>query len=270
MAQNIKEGAILTLENFKKYFPGAILTITLDEQRVWRYFKEECDLFYFIANALEEAVSEFDDLLALINLLREIDEDLVFIDIDNLTDEEWEILKVWETWHWPSDHAFWLSMTNGLSLPHRLEALCLNQDDALEIFEISPLEYDQWLKKGLPAQIIEQIAILEAKIYERLGEWGDYCRGSVDCSDVVGIPSYETMEDYRACDRDLVKVFSLLPLYKAFCYQLVAHLKGLGIRAEIVSIYHQELRRWLSKNCFPLTVGSRLLFATYKRQDRLW
>ena len=259
----------MTLQNFKKDFPGVILTMTLDEQRVWHYFKEEGDLFYFIANALDEAVSEFDDLSALINLLREIDEDLVFIDIDNLTAEEWEILKVWETWHWPSDHAFWLSMTNGLSLSQRLEALDLSQDDVLEIFEISPLEYDQWLKKGLPVQIVEQFSVLEAKIYERLGEWGDYCKGSVDCSDVVGIPSYETIEEYRACDWDMTKVFSLLPLYKAFCYQLVNHLKGLDIRAEIVNIRYQELRRWLSKNCFPLTIGSRLLFATYKRHDRL-
>ena len=147
----------------------------------------------------------------------------MFVDIDSLTTQEWKILQQWEAWPYPGDHAFWQSMTSGLSFTQRLEALNLSQDDALEIFAISPFQYDKWLKQGPPTKIIEQFSLLEARIYVKLGEWGGYCRDSVDCFNVVGIPCYETIADYNACDEETSKAFPFLALYpKNGIWQMIA------------------------------------------------
>ena len=256
----------LTLQDFKTHFPGLIFTFTLDKQRIWHYFREESDLVHYIQdNILDDEFSACDDLGELLDFLKEIvDGDLMLVDIDNLSTKEWKALQEWEAWPYPGDLAFWQSMTSGLSLDQRLQALNLSREDALEIFAVSPSQLDTWQQQGLPTHTVEQFSLFDAKIDMMLGKWGDYCRDSVDCSDVVGIPGYEKASDYHACDKTTSQMFQFLALYNTFCQRLLAHLKNLAIRAVIVNITYQELKKWLSKNRYPLIPGSRILYATQK------
>ena len=166
----------MTLEEFKTNFPGLIFTFTLDKQRVWRYFKEALDLVHYIQdNILDDEFSACDDLWGLLDFLKEIiDGDLMLVDIDNLTNREWNELQQWEAWPYPGDLAFWQSMASGLSLDQRLQALNLSRDDALEIFAISYSQFDTWQQQGLPAHTVEQFSIFDAKIDMMVGKWGDY------------------------------------------------------------------------------------------------
>ncbi len=276
----------MTLQSIKKCFQGYALFLTEGcGQRAWHYFDNLEKLACFCVTQYRETLypllrSKVGDQYTLVDLnhavqdrdflingLAKACEDFVLIDFGSLIPEEWAILQKQKGWKLEEDYLFWQSFCKRDSVKDRLKQLGLSEANAAELFGVSAEEFSKQLEYSAGTFRIIQLARIEAKINRQLDLWLKYaCQLK---QSPIGIPYYDRLDDFNACDQDTLWALPYPFLYKIFYRKLMEALTNKGIQAEHVIMDTEEYCDWLNQNSFESCYGARIAYATERLNRRL-